>query len=119
MQYVVLAYLLLKRGAGGHRKTNIGLGRYGRGDCVWNRSTSGISPLERVNANVQVSRVRGLNRDIYTFSKVDQRDYFTSCRDTAYTAFILGLHARTVLTSTTRCQCWRSNHDADLQIIFN
>jgi len=24
----------------------------------------------------------GLSRDIYTFSKVDQRDYFTSCRDT-------------------------------------
>jgi len=23
-----------------------------------------------------------LNRDIYTFSKVDQRDYFTSCPDT-------------------------------------
>jgi len=26
--------------------------------------------------------LRGLNRDIYTFSKEDQRDYFTSCRDT-------------------------------------
>jgi len=25
-----------------------------------------------------------LNRDIYTFSKVDQRDYFTSCRDTGW-----------------------------------
>jgi len=35
----------------------------------------GISPLERVNANAWVSRLRGLNRDIYRFSKVDQRDY--------------------------------------------